>query len=609
MKDNLIYLFLEEDILLQLLSLIGVEQKKKILKNIRNVLSINGSSYDNYSESVYDNYSEKDLSQSILYMSSVCKRQDEIRLKILNGYVESDDIDKWSPRPRKTNYNNGCVKSKIKKFEPKIIFSDIKPNNQQEVIIEHCHDNVKVDSFAGAGKSTLSSMIVQELGVEKTIYTAYLNENINDAKLRITSNAHTQCSLALKYALPASNMRHSFVKTAKAPNASSLLNVIGFEHRLDIGNKVVNYQSISSLIHKTVLNYCMSTSHDINNTHIPILVTDLAAKIKLIKWAKVYWDCLLSGRNHSEFKVGFQHIMKYWSLSPRIQLDESFYNIILDEAQDIDGAFYNVLSNHSDRNIIVIGDSYQQLFGWRGAINSMLLFDKESYPLSISYRFGQCIADHSNQLLSKHSCPPTAKIIGQSKHSSKVIFYKADSLQEINAGVILTRTKSKIIDLAEAEISRGLKVHVKTEFNIIEWMLNDIIKLRNNMFDTITHPYIQRCSSFYTLESELEDSPDPEVYFALNLFKKYGERAIGVIDLIKKNNVPESEFVKMISTTHSIKGREWDNVVIADDYEYVMSRGNADKDGELSILYVAITRAKKNVYIPESLYYLFSEHN
>ncbi|MGL6448618.1 ATP-binding domain-containing protein [Aeromonas veronii] len=61
----------------------------------------------------------------------------------------------------------------------------------------------------------------------------------------------------------------------------------------------------------------------------------------------------------------------------------------------------------------------------------------------------------------------------------------------------------------------------------------------------------------------------------------------------------------MISTTHSIKGREWDNVVIADDYEYVLSRENADRDSELSILYVAITRAKKNVYIPESLSYLF----
>ena len=46
-------------------------------------------------------------------------------------------------------------------------------------------------------------------------------------------------------------------------------------------------------------------------------------------------------------------------------------------------------------------------------------------------------------------------------------------------------------------------------------------------------------------------------------------------------------------------------VVIADDYEYVLSRENADRDSELSILYVAITRAKKNVYIPESLSYLF----
>lgn len=597
MNNKLIYLLLEEDILSQLLSLISVDRKKNLLKDALKILGLDTTHYETYNEN--------ELSQAILYISLTCKEQDHTRNKILNECVENDtyNIDK-SSTPKIKNYNVN-LKTKNNKFEPDILRLDIKPNEQQQAIIEHCNENVKVDSFAGAGKSTLSGMIVQELGFKNTLYTAYLKENINDAELKITKNAYTQSALALRYALPASNLNDSFECIIKAPRASSLLNMIGFERKIDIGSKTINFHLISNLIHKTVLNYCMSISHDINDTHVPCSVIDSTAKIKIIRWSKAYWDCLLSGKNYSEFKVSFPHIMKFWSLSPRIQLDDSFGNIILDEAQDIDGAFYNVLSNHSDRNIIVIGDSYQQLFGWRGAINSMLLFDKPSFPLSISYRFDQCIADHSNQLLSNHSNPPSDKIIGQSTHSSNVIFYKRDTLKDINTSVILTRTKSRIIDLAEAEVTRGYKIHVKTEFKMIKWMLNDIMKLKDNIFDTITHPYIQRCSSFYTLETELEDSPDPEVYFALNLFKKHGNRSVDIIDLIEKNNVPESDAIKMISTTHSIKGREWDNVVIADDYEYVLSRENADRDSELSILYVAITRARKNVYIPESLSYLF----
>ncbi|MFZ8201821.1 ATP-binding domain-containing protein [Alteromonas portus] len=61
-----------------------------------------------------------------------------------------------------------------------------------------------------------------------------------------------------------------------------------------------------------------------------------------------------------------------------------------------------------------------------------------------------------------------------------------------------------------------------------------------------------------------------------------------------------------MSTTHALKGREWDSVVISSDYLYLLDSPSADIDDELCVLYVALTRAKKRIYIPDELKRYFS---
>ncbi|OOE98001.1 hypothetical protein BZG78_10270 [Salinivibrio sp. MA351] len=306
----------------------------------------------------------------------------------------------------------------------------------------------------------------------------------------------------------------------------------------------------------------------------------------------------MSGRATSEHATTFHHLMKYWSLSPFISMSDEYENIIIDEAQDINGAFYKVIKNHDDRNLIVIGDAYQQLFKWRGAINSMGLFEKEKYPLTTSYRFGNAIANCSNNILSRHSVPPTHTLVGQNNIKSKVTFYDDDRCLPNLPGAILTRTRSKIITIADEELSLGNKIHIKTEIGLLKFVVKNIVYLANDEVDKVTHPYLAKLPSFRFLESELEDTPEPDVYFGLKLYEKYKSNVIDVIERIEQNNSPIHEATKIISTTHSIKGQEWDSIVIASDYSYILDNENVDLDSELSVLYVAITRAKEAVYIP-----------
>ena len=72
-------------------------------------------------------------------------------------------------------------------------------------------------------------------------------------------------------------------------------------------------------------------------------------------------------REESNYCLGHDGYLKLWSLaSPELP-----YNfILLDEAQDTNDAVLSVLQKERNR-VVYIGDRYQQIYSWRGAINAM----------------------------------------------------------------------------------------------------------------------------------------------------------------------------------------------------------------------------------------------
>lgn len=482
---------------------------------------------------------------------------------------------------------------------------NIKANDQQKEIVDNCEKGIQINAFAGTGKSTTCKLMIDRLGERNSLYTSFLVENRDDARRKITSkkHAHTQDGLAVQYALKHSPFKDIFnYKGNWSAPVHHMNDVIGSGIRLDIGyGRKVQKQGIAKLVTRTLLDYCQSHYSDFDDRFVPNSVVNPSARSKILLWSRNYWDYLLSGRAGTEHSTTYSHLMKFWSLSPEISISDDYTNIIVDEAQDINGAFLQVLKNHQDRNINIVGDRYQELFGWRGAINSMGMFGKDGYPLDQSFRFGAAIADASNILLSKHSEPPQSKIRGLETVNSKISYFDDDAPIPHYNGAILTRTRAGVIHIADSELNVGTKIHVKTEFGPLKYVIRNIIYLAQEQFDKIGLPYLMGFPSYAFLENELKDNPDPDVYFGMKLYERFGEGVLEVIERIEKYNSPESDAMKVISTTHSIKGKEWDYVVISPDYAYVLENDRTDLDAELAVLYVAITRAKKQVFLPSSL--------
>lgn len=100
----------------------------------------------------------------------------------------------------------------------------------------------------------------------------------------------------------------------------------------------------------------------------------------------------------------------------------------------------------------------------------------------------------------------------------------------------------------------------------------------------------------------------------VDMVKKYGTKIPGYIKKLKDCHLEhdDKEQADMIfSTVHRCKGMEYDEVTLTNDFithdKVVKQAENIDKvnmsklSEEINLLYVAITRAKSHLYIPQEI--------
>jgi ATP-dependent exoDNAse (exonuclease V) beta subunit len=118
------------------------------------------------------------------------------------------------------------------------------------------------------------------------------------------------------------------------------------------------------------------------------------------------------------------------------------------------------------------------------------------------------------------------------------------------------------------------------------------------------------------LQDYIDKTEDVQLRMMVEVVKEYGNEIPGIIKSIKDKHVPndEKEKAEMIfSTVHRCKGMEYDSVQIVNDFiteeklekltdNKKKEKINKDKlNEEINLLYVAVTRAKNSLYIPETL--------
>lgn len=361
---------------------------------------------------------------------------------------------------------------------------------------------------------------------------------------------------------------------------------------MDIGDWQ-SYNSPSNkgyLILDTIKRYCYSADTEISWKHLPKLTILREENIDIMKEdliqnATVVFEEMCS--ETSDLPITHDVYLKIWALSkPIIKQDYIFF----DEYQDSNPVIAQVIKSQQCQKIFV-GDQFQQIYAWRGAVNALQDEQLAKLYITRSFRFGEGIASLSNSIIKSYYPTDFTYVPFHGNDDIKSeIFYTP--LSGINC--IICRTNKGVIGETIKALSQNKKVHILGGIQPLTYLINSIFQLKIKNYSN--HPDLFLFTSFEDLK-EYADSPmGGDLKAVLKLVDTYGrERLLNILGSTTEN--PEEADVT-ITTAHKSKGLEWSVVRLANDFK-VPGDGSVPTQEETNILYVAASRALHKLDLSE----------
>ncbi|MEW6663585.1 MAG: UvrD-helicase domain-containing protein [Thermodesulfobacteriota bacterium] len=284
----------------------------------------------------------------------------------------------------------------------------------------------------------------------------------------------------------------------------------------------------------------------------------------------------------------------------------SFDIILVDEGQDLSPIMLDALE-HCRKRIVIVGDTHQQVYSFRYAIDAMKRFPfDDERDLTMSFRFGRDIAEVASLLIRETKDEKGFKIRGNPQKSSKVAFYT--DLPRPKAGercAILSRTNLALFEKALGLRSRGIPFSLEGNIGAILGRILDVFWLSEDEHDKIRDPFIQSFKSLEALETYARDLDDFQLAGMAKVVREYANvlpDAVYDMMRISKNSTENQNAPGIIlSTVHGAKGQEYDRVYIDRDIAASLSRPEGLLTGafgdEANIAYVGFTRAIRELHL------------
>lgn len=538
----------------------------------------------------------------------------------------------------------------------------MKPTSEQEKAVKLAKrgKTMKLNAFAGAGKTATLVMIANELAPKKGLYLAFNKSIAQEAERKMPKNVEAKTFHSLAY----NGVPDWLRKKLRVPQmhindfirkfSIETVYVKGYEYRF-LKNEEGESQTQKIEVNKALTPYKLKRIIDEGIKHF-VSSEDTKPRPKYIQQAledeyedemqmqphvfdslierlTYVMEALWEDYTNPEGELGLQGnhdvYLKYWSnQNPIINADF----ILFDEAQDADGLMLRILRKQVAQ-VIYVGDKHQQIYGWRGAQNALEKIDADEGFLTRSFRFGQALADKSQPILSflgeKNKIQGTGNDTAVSAMSGYGVVDAI--LCRSNSGVI-----NKLLELTDEGVECSVNIDTKSALRILQ----DMDELRESTKDVdLSNPntpiYKTKNKSIqFRSWSELEMyineyGGDMETSLYYKIMSNYPLSVVQAM-LIKSSKISEGVF---ITTAHKSKGLEWDKVGLCSDFlnvffettagvverepasnrfsASVLKRHGIEPDAmlprlrdapeeELRLFYVAMTRARKMLYMDDT---------
>lgn len=464
---------------------------------------------------------------------------------------------------------------------------NFKLTQEQEDIIKTAIevDKLKIDAAAGASKTTTLTLVANAIP-KPSLYIAFNKAIAEEASSKFPS--HVECrtthslafsSFGRKIAHKLSRPSGKYVNVAQTSKEIAKYYNIKPEPCFADPKKEIKAIQIALLVKETVNRFETSSDQKVNKDNISYRQLSKVVKDKsqrkeissiVLRYAKKLW----SDRSNKFSDVLATHntYLKMYQLSN----PELPYSVIyLDEAQDSSDVVLDIFLKQKNAKLIAVGDTYQAIYGWNGAVNAMSKLNFPRKCLSKSFRFGQPVADVAKKIIRGG-----IDIKGFEKVESEVgIVDKEQPYTKI------FRTNSGLLEDAVNLISLGKDISIEIDVKGFIRFLECSLALFENRKSDIKNETVLLFDSWKDFSDYKEE--DAEVKRVVSIVESGNTQHY--IDCLSKISKKKSADI-ILTTCHKSKGREWDNVILADDF--IPIRPNYPQE-ETNLLYVAVTRAMK----------------
>lgn len=348
---------------------------------------------------------------------------------------------------------------------------------------------------------------------------------------------------------------------------------------------------LARMIVNTLSKFLTSSDLQINKRHVPGYAANLLPPDGITWVVKRAQDLFAKARPGACTDLSLPHdlYLKTWQTEGAPGLHK--YSVILfDEAQDANPVVLNALS--SAHYVVFVGDPNQQIYSFRGAVDAMNLIDGEELPLTRSFRWGEDIARVANKILFHKRNPPKWPLRGNPMLASRVT--------KIEPGMFQTRLYRTNNDLMEDAFMLqyvGKKPVLIGDRADLAEALSSAKALRDGNLRGVRHHLFRQYESWDEVMDEADaggtSAHAQELNQVVKLALTHESRLSDFVDMLR-NNQDEATADVILSTAHRAKGREWNNVVLTQDFDRKLTKPNnlEELDLELNLLYVAATRAR-----------------
>ena len=484
-------------------------------------------------------------------------------------------------------------------------------DEQQQII--RSTGNIKINAVAGSGKTTTVVEYARARPRKSEILYLAFNKSVKLEAVRKfreqglrNVRVETAHSLAHRHVVARSHYRLG----AQGYKTHEIAEMLGLQGN---GEKHAEYV-IATHINRFAAYFFNSDARKIQNLNYFDTVTDRKARVfvtTFYDYIEAQTQRLLDRMERGDIEITHDFYLKKFQLSnPSLSYDY----ILFDEGQDASPAMLDIFLRQRATKVIV-GDTHQQIYGWRHAVNSLEKADFATYQLSTSFRFGQPIADLAMRVL-EHK-----KLVG---NYQPIPIKGRGTGEAIESKAVLGRTNLGLLLKAIQYVTEKKKVErIYFEGNINSYTyadegasLYDVLNLYNHKHHLIRDKLIGAMGSLEELEEYVEKTEDVQLGMMVEIVKKYQNEIPRIIREIKEKHIGndhKADAELIFSTVHRCKGMEYDAVQLVNDFiteerleELKDSRQLKDLDParlheEINLLYVAITRTKSTLYIPEAL--------